>query len=339
MRIQFFANLSRHENWQELFRRVEFYRVDLQLLRELGHEVIETGLPSQIDWSADLYYGWWWGHAPFIMLPAKLRGKPIILTGAFDYATCREELPGASYLDRPWWQRAIMSLMLRMADTNLFISQYEHDEVTSHLRVRRPIALPLAIDTGYYRPGPAMPASDFFFAVSLQTRENAIRKGLPQSIEAFARVSRAHPNLRFVIAGKPGDYQDALAKRAERLGVGDKVEFIGMISETEKLDCYHRCIAYVQPTLYEGFGHAIGEAVASGAQVVSASRGAVPEVTGGFARLVDPKDVGAIATAMTACLERPLDEEEKAAQHRWITEQFGLDVRRERLRQIIDSYV
>jgi len=68
--------MGRHSDWREKFRRVEFYRVDLQLLRELGHDVVEAGSPRDIDWSADLYYGWWWGHAPFLVLPARLRGKP-----------------------------------------------------------------------------------------------------------------------------------------------------------------------------------------------------------------------------------------------------------------------
>ena len=338
MRVQFFANLSVHQNWREMFQRVEFYRVDLKLLRELGHEVIEAGTPGGIDWSADLYYGWWWGHAPFIMLPAKLRRKPIVVTGAFDYATCREELPGGCYLDRPLWQRMIMSAMLRMADANLFISQYEHDEVTEHLKVRNPISLPLAIDTDYYRPAETQNgASDFFFTVSIQTRENAIRKGLIQSIEAFAKVASTRPGLRFLIAGKSGGYQPALRELAERLGVGRQVEFLGLISEDQKLDLYHRCIAYVQPTLYEGFGHAIGEAVSSGAQVVSAARGAVPEVTGGYAHLVDPKNVDAIAEAMSACIDNPLSAADQAVRHQWMIDNFGMALRRERLRQVLDS--
>ena len=97
MRICFFANMSAHANWREMFERVEFYSVDIKLLRELGHEVVEAGLPSLIDWKADLYYGWWWGHAPFIMLPAKLRRKPIILTGAFDYSTAEPRLTAGIY--------------------------------------------------------------------------------------------------------------------------------------------------------------------------------------------------------------------------------------------------
>lgn len=337
MRICFFANLSAHADWREIFQRVEFYRVDIQLLRDLGHEVIEAGTPSLVDWKADLYYGWWWGHAPFIMLPAKLRRKPIILTGAFDYSTCREELPGLCYLDRPLWQKAIISSMLRLADKNLFISQYEYDEVTSNMTVPNAISVPLAIDTDYYRPVEGQQTSDYFFSVSLQTRMNAIRKGLPQTIEAFARIAPEFPKTRLVIAGKPGDYQAELRALAERVGVGDRVEFPGMISEEQKRQSYRECIAYVQPTLYEGFGHAVGEAISCGAPVVSAARGAVPEVAGAHAQCVDPKNIATIADAMRVCAMSPPDDAQRQASHKWIADNYSMAVRRERLARVIAS--
>lgn len=337
MRICFFANLSAHTNWREIFDRVEFYSVDIRLLRELGHEVVEAGLPSLIDWHADLYYGWWWGHAPFLMLPAKLRSKPVILTGAFDYSTCQNELPGLCYLDRPIWQKAVIAMMLRMADVNMFISKSEFAEVTAHMNVRNPTAAPLAIDTDFYRPAPRQSPSDYFFSVSLQSRVNSIRKGLPQTIEAFARIAHELPKTRLVLAGKPGDYSAELADLAEHLGVGGRVEFRGMISQEEKLQLYRECIAYVQPTLYEGFGHALAEAVACGAPVVSAARGSVPEVTGAFASCVDPKSVTEIADAMRACVANPPDDARRAAGHRWIAENFSLNARRERLRQVLAS--
>ncbi|WP_374396691.1 glycosyltransferase [Sphingopyxis sp.] len=337
MRICFFANLSQHANWREMFEKVEFYRVDIELLRSLGHEVVLAGTPRGIDWSADLYYGWWWGHAPFLLPPAKLRRRPLIVTGAFDYATCREELPGLCYLDRPAWQRTILSSMLRLADANLFISQYEFNEVTDNLKVRNPVSVPLAIDTDLCIVDDAASPGDYYFTVSLQSRENAVRKGLPQAIEAFARVARERPETRLIIAGKRGDYTATLAAQAEALGVGDRVEFPGMISTEDKLRAFRECIAYVQPTLYEGFGHAVGEALACGADVVAASRGAVPEVTGGLAQIVDPKDVDAIADAMLACAANRADGATRHARHNWIVSNFGMNVRRERLRRVISD--
>lgn len=337
MRICFYANMSSHANWREMFDKVEFYRVDIALLRGLGHEVVLAGSPTMLDRTADLYYCWWWGHAPFAIALGKLRQKPVIVTGAFDYATCRAELPGICYLDRPGWQKAVLRAALRYADRNLFVSGYEFDEVTAALDVNNPLLAPLAVDTNVYRPGPATGERNFFFSVAWSSRTNSTRKGMPQSIKAFARIADRYPETRFVLAGKHGDDCEALKALAQSLGVGDRVEFPGMISDAAKIDGYRSCIAYVQPTLYEGFGHAIAEAVSCGAHVVSAARGAVPEVAGKYAICIDPHDVDAIAEAMAHCAEHRRTPEEMAAAHAWIDGKYSMARRAAILADIVDK--
>lgn len=330
--------MSGHENWREMFKKIEFYKLDIRLLRELGHDVVLSGGPGSIDWRADLYYCWWWGHAPHPLLVAKLRRKPLVVTGAFDYSTCREELPGLCYLDRPAWQRAVLRSVLRQADANLFISFAEYEEVTANLAVHNPFPAPLAVDTQFYRAdGVRTAISDYFFSVALSSRTNSIRKGLPQTIAAFARIADHFPSTRLVLAGKQGDHVPVLCALAETLDVADRVEFLGLISDEEKLHRYRECIAYVQPTLYEAFGHAIAEAIATGSRVVSSNRGAVPEVAGRFAITVDPHDIDAIASAMAACVEAPRSSAETEAAHRWIAENYSLNTRRARLDQILSS--
>ncbi|MEG3163604.1 glycosyltransferase family 4 protein [Sphingomonas sp. PB2P19] len=339
MRICFYANLAAHPDRKELLRRIEFYRLDLELLRDLGHEVVEATRPSEVVWDADLYYSWWWGHAIVPLAIARLRRRPIIVTGAFDYATCRGEIPGLCYLERPAWQRSLMRIVLRSADTNLFISQYEYDEVTDHLPVRRPVALPLAIDTETYRPDldPSTVREPYFFTVSLLTETNVRRKGVGTTIEAFARLADRFPEARLKIAGKHGDYIDVLRQRCAALNITSRVDFLGLIPEEEKLYHYHHCSAYVQPTLYEGFGHAIGEAVSCGTPVVTSLRGAVPEVVGPYGTCVDPHDLAALTEAMAAALGRAADPVSAEAAHQWIVDHFSIARRRERLSAAIGS--
>lgn len=340
MRICFYANLAgKHANWREMFDKVEFYRVDIRLLRELGHEVVLAARPGDLDWRADLYYCWWWGHAPYALLLGAALRKPVLVTGAFDYATCRDEIPGMCYLDRPLWQKAILRGSLRFADANLFISRYERDEVTDNLYVRNPVLAPLAVDTDFYAPKQTESmSSPYFFSVSWTSRTNVIRKGVEQTIRAFARIAPDFPTTRLVIAGKPGDYEEYLRELTVRLGINPRVEFLGMISDEEKLLHYRRCIAYVQPTLYEGFGLAIAEAVSSGCQVVTSDRGAVPEVAGKFARCVDPKDIDAIAVAMSECACAPSNQVHRIEAHEWIKANYSLAVRRKRLQDALHSF-
>jgi glycosyltransferase involved in cell wall biosynthesis len=338
MRICFFANLSSHADWRAVFQNVEFYRHDIEILRALGHNVIVAGTPRMIDWTADLYFGWWWGHAPFIALPAKLRRKPLIVAGVFDYATCLGELPGLCFLERPRWQQLVMKSMLRVANANLFTSQSEFEEVTSHLYVRNPILAPCAVDVDGYRPTPHAPiTSDYFFSLSWTSRTNVIRKGVENALHAFAIVVASHSNLRFVQAGKPGDHQRALAKLAQTLGIADRVDFVGMISAEDKLRYFRNCIAYVQPTLYEGFGLAIAEAVAAGCPIVSSDRGSVSEVAGPDRVLVDPHNVPDIAAAMEAFVGKPRVYEHEMVRHEWIRARYALSVRTEIIRKAIEQ--
>jgi glycosyltransferase involved in cell wall biosynthesis len=342
MRICFYANMGRHANWREMFDKVEFYRVDIRLLKELGHEVVLAGHPTGLDRQADLYYCWWWGHAPFALALGALRRKPVVVTGAFDYATCREEIPGMCYLDRPRWQQEVLKASLRCASANLFISGYEHDEVTRNLRVNNPVLAPLAVDTGFYRPATitsetAPRGEQYFFSVSWTSSTNVIRKGVRQTIEAFARIAPELPDVRLKLAGKPGDHHGKLQELVRDLSLQDRVDFLGMISDEEKRDHYQRCLAYVQPTLYEGFGLAIAEAIACGAPVITSNRGAVPEVSGTFGSCIDPHDVGALVDEMRKTSEKPPSNPDRDAAHNWIKQMYSLDLRREKLSCIISD--
>jgi glycosyltransferase involved in cell wall biosynthesis len=344
MRICFYANMGRHANWREMFDKVEFYRVDIRLLTELGHEVVLAGHPTGLDRRADLYYCWWWGHAPFALALGALRRKPVVVTGAFDYASCREEIPGMCYLDRPRWQQAVLKASLRYASANLFISGYEHNEVTSNLRVNNPVLAPLAVDTGYYRPAAVANESpargeQYFFTVSWTSTNNVIRKGVRQTIEAFARIAPELPGVRLKLAGKPGDHHVKLQELVRDLSILDRVDFLGMISDEEKRDHYQRCIAYVQPTLYEGFGLAIAEAIACGSRVVTSDRGAVPEVAGDFGTCIPPKEVQAIAAAMMQSARSPYRIEERDSAHHWIKNNYSLEQRRKQLATVLNNFV
>ncbi|MBI6908500.1 glycosyltransferase [Pseudomonas palleroniana] len=196
----------------------------------------------------------------------------------------------------------------------------------------------MAIDTDYYSPGVSLSAeSNYFFTVTWTSRTNAIRKGLIPTIEAFAKVSAKYERLRLVVAGKHGDYLQELKSLAQRLNVEDKVDFIGMISDEEKLNHYRSCLAYVQPTLYEGFGHAIGEALACGARVITSPRGAVPEVAGDFAHWVQPDNQEEIASAMEAIVATPDTMGEAQARHQWISSNYSIASRRAALKDVLDS--
>jgi glycosyltransferase involved in cell wall biosynthesis len=86
---------------------------------------------------------------------------------------------------------------------------------------------------------------------------------------------------------------------------GEGAEARGRVSDTELADLYRRAACFIDPTLYEGFGYGVLEAMASGAPVVASNATSIPEVAGDAALLCDPRDVGALAEAVVRVLDEP----------------------------------
>lgn len=143
----------------------------------------------------------------------------------------------------------------------------------------------------------------FFFAIS--TLEP--RKNFPRLIEAFARFRERTPDVRLAIAGGKGWGADAVYEAIRKHGLTDEVQVLGYVSDEELAALYGACEAVVCPSLSEGFGLPVLEAMRAGAPVVTSDRGSLPEVGGDAVRYFDPEDVGAIETALRQALSDDRD--------------------------------
>jgi glycosyltransferase involved in cell wall biosynthesis len=122
---------------------------------------------------------------------------------------------------------------------------------------------------------PKMNAARYILSVTRLDR-NERYKGLVTTIEAFAMLD--DQSLRYVIAGS-GDDLAFLESVAARLGVGDRVHFVGAVPDSELVRLYQNCVAFVLPSGKEGFGIVYLEAMFFGAPVIAAAaRGAVDVV-------------------------------------------------------------
>jgi glycosyltransferase involved in cell wall biosynthesis len=139
------------------------------------------------------------------------------------------------------------------------------------------------------------------------------RKNLERLIESLARVgdlpARTEygeaPPPRLLIAGKRGWLAEPIERRAAALGIADRVVFSGYVADAELPALYAGALAFVFPSLYEGFGMPILEAMAAGAPVLTANSSALPEVAGDAALLVDPHDTDAIAGGLQRLIGDP----------------------------------
>lgn len=128
------------------------------------------------------------------------------------------------------------------------------------------------------------------------------RKNLLRLVEAFALLRRqlrpAFSDLRLVLAGQKGWLYGPLFNRVEALALGEQVLFPGYIAHDDLAALLSGALCFAFPSLYEGFGFPVLEAMACGTPVVCADTSSLPEVTGQAALLIDPSSTEAWADAL-----------------------------------------
>lgn len=150
------------------------------------------------------------------------------------------------------------------------------------------------------------------------------RRNIPRLLEAFARVRALAPDLTLALAGPVEPPSAPLEPLIARLGLEGAVRLMGYVPTADLPALYSAALAVVYPSLYEGFGLPVVEAMACGAPVVAGNTSSLPEVAGDAALLVDPLDTEALTQAIRSVVEsRELRAHlsraggERAASFRW----------------------
>ncbi|MBN1422979.1 glycosyltransferase family 4 protein [Candidatus Fermentibacteria bacterium] len=200
----------------------------------------------------------------------------------------------------------------RLADAILCDSQSTADDVRRYLHV--------PLDRLFVIPGAAGPEfrrledsqAIALTLLRLGITENFLlfvgsvepRKNLSALIEAFARLKLGSQRPEWlVIAGGTGWKNEQIYERVRELKLEHAVRFLGYLPVEDLVVLYNACRAFVYPSLYEGFGLPVLEAMSCGAPVVSSGVSSLPEVAGDAALLIDPHDGDALVEAMEAVLD------------------------------------
>lgn len=142
-------------------------------------------------------------------------------------------------------------------------------------------------------------------------------KNLDNVVQAYAKARAASGfDSPLVCVGHRDGSLAKIRQRAEYLGVADQVIFVGHVADDKLPAIYQGAVLFLYPTLYEGFGLPVVEAMASGVPVITSNTSALKEIAEGYAHLVDPLDVDGMARAIGHCLED--------AEHRMALARLGL---------------
>lgn len=132
------------------------------------------------------------------------------------------------------------------------------------------------------------------------------RKNLERLIEALAKLGGRgkveEGDLNLVIVGKKGWMYDQILAAPKKFGVGDKVKFLNYIPDSNLPIIYSQAEVFVLPSLVEGFGLPVLEAMAAQIPVIVSNKGSLPEVAGEAALYFNPENVDEIAKTLTKVL-------------------------------------
>ncbi|MBX7164722.1 MAG: glycosyltransferase family 4 protein [Pirellulales bacterium] len=125
--------------------------------------------------------------------------------------------------------------------------------------------------------------------------------------EAYARylAEGGHAASKLVCTGADTGRHDRLRHWIDKLGLTGRVVLTGFVSNEELASLYVGCRALVFPSLYEGFGMPVAEALAYGKPVLCSNTTSLPEIAGGAALLFDPREPAEIAAAMRRLEQNP----------------------------------
>ena len=243
-------------------------------------------------------------HSPHFMLPLARPCAAVVTLHDMIYLACKEDLPSAAGRLYYRWMTAAAA---RMADRIITVSEFSKSDI-----VRRLGTDPDKIEVIYSGVSPLFQRIGDSGLLEEVRRKYGISRpfilyaGIYKPRKNHAGLLRAFQELRangidaeLVIAGPMNGGEAALKRLAQDLEIADAVRLTGSVSDSELCGLYSAARLYACPSLYEGFGFTVLEAMACGTPVVCSRETSLPEVAGDAALYADARSPGQFAAALS----------------------------------------
>jgi alpha-1,3-rhamnosyl/mannosyltransferase len=247
-------------------------------------------------------------HSVAFTAPLRTRAVNVVMLPDVIWIVAPDEDQAATM--RLW--RLIVPLIVRRADRLIAISRSGAEDIALHLRVPRERIDVVPLGPGIEEtvtPTPqralrerlALGTGPIVLAVSAKK----VHKNLVRLIEAMRIVAEREPTAMLVLPGRPTEHEQQLRALATRLGIAANVAFPPYVDEADLEGLYAAAACFVLPSLNEGFGLPILEAMRRRVPVACSNVSAMPEVAGDAARYFDPLRSEDIAAAVLDLLGDP----------------------------------
>jgi glycosyltransferase involved in cell wall biosynthesis len=241
-------------------------------------------------------------HVPSMLAP--IRGSVRVVVNIHDLAILR--FPRKFRRWHRTWTSWLLPRVARTAAAVIALSEATKLDIVELLDVapERITVIPCGINAEFtrcpdesrldaVRERYSLPREFLISVGAIEPRKNLSR--LLEAIQRLTEADRSLADLSLVHAGPVGWHAEDVPRTMAKLGLANRVRFLGFVPDEDLAVLYRLARASVYPSLFEGFGLPVLEAMASGCPVVTSDRSSLPEVAGDAAVLVDPTDIDAIA--------------------------------------------
>lgn len=249
------------------------------------------------------------------LTPGGLKGKNMITI----YDLVSERFPETMDARNRRLLRGHLQDSANRAASVLTISEFSKREIMDVLHVPEENIFVgyCGVDTEFYTPGAG-------FTTDINKKHNLERyilyvgtleprKNIKCLVESFSMIADKFPDVKLVLAGGLGWQPDDTLEAIDCSFAKDRIIRTGYISNEEKRDLLRNAEFFVFPSIYEGFGMPVTEAMACGTDCIVSRSSSLVEIGEGYVTLIDPKDTDLWAQAMEGKLQEVITDDRKAA--------------------------
>jgi glycosyltransferase involved in cell wall biosynthesis len=242
-------------------------------------------------------------HSPHFLLPLVRPCPAVVTIHDVIYLACKQDMPS---LTGRLYYRGMMKASVRLAERIVTDSEFSKSDIVRYLN-----ADPAKIDVIYPGIDPKFkPVTDTAQLKSVHTKFRIdsdyilytgiykLRKNHAGLLRAFQRFRKNGGRAQLVIAGPMNEGEPELRRLAAELDIAENVVFTGFVNDSDLPALYSGARVYACPSLYEGFGFTVLEAMACGVPVVSSSATSLSEVAGDAVLYSDPSNPEEFAASL-----------------------------------------